>query len=100
MTLDQHKQKSQDLARLKFKEETKRVDRFFYILLLAHIPFALLMSFGYGTWKFVLSSSLIIAVLSSIGFQFGRGQYVLRILNALLLMTWSGILIQAQYGRI
>lgn len=95
-----HKQSIQDLARLKFKEETTKVDRFFYILLLAHIPFAFLLSVEYGTWKFVLKSSIIIAILSTIGFLFLRGLYILRILNAVLIMAWSGILIQSQFGRI
>ncbi|TGK01635.1 chemotaxis protein [Leptospira selangorensis] len=100
MNPPQHKQSIEEIARLKFREETKKVDRFFYFLLMAHIPFALLLSLEYGTWKFVLNSSITIATLASIGFFFLRGQYILRILNAVLIMAWSGILIQSQFGRI
>ncbi|TGL65761.1 methyl-accepting chemotaxis protein [Leptospira sarikeiensis] len=100
MNLPTQRQNTIESAKIKFKEETKKADLFFYLLLLAHIPFALLLSIEYGTWKFVLNSSVAIGVLASFGFLFLRGDYSLRILNSVLLMSWSGILIQSQFGRI
>ncbi|TGK05623.1 chemotaxis protein [Leptospira langatensis] len=88
------------LARLKFSEETKKVDRFFFILLFAHIPPAFLFSLEYGTWKFVLNASLAIGISAGIGFLLLRGHYLLRLLNSLLIMTWSAVFIQSQFGRV
>lgn len=89
-----------EAAKEKFRIETRKVDFFFYILLLSHIPFAFITSIGFGTWQFVATSSFLISFSATMGFLFLRSHYILRLLNSVLLLVWSGVLIQAQYGRI
>ncbi|TGK59940.1 chemotaxis protein [Leptospira wolffii] len=96
MTPPQIKKSAESL----FHEETRKVDRFFYLLLLSHVPAAFLFSLQYGTWKFVMGSSIAISTSATFGFLFFRGKYFLRLLNAILIMIWSAVFIQSQYGRI
>ncbi|MFB5652877.1 methyl-accepting chemotaxis protein [Leptospira wolffii] len=96
MTPPQIQKSAEDL----FEIETKKVDRFFYLLLLAHVPAAFLFSLQYGTWKFVMGSSIAISISATFGFLFFRGRYFLRLLNSVLIMIWSAVFIQSQYGRI
>ncbi|EQA43794.1 methyl-accepting chemotaxis protein signaling domain protein [Leptospira broomii serovar Hurstbridge str. 5399] len=88
------------IAQTQFDREIKKVDRFFYILLLAHIPVVFLFSIKFGSWKFVAVSSIVITVSATIGFLLLRGHYLLRLLNSVLIMLWSAVLIQSQYGSI
>ncbi|RHX89116.1 methyl-accepting chemotaxis protein [Leptospira stimsonii] len=84
----------------KLRTEMKSADRFIWILLLAHIPAAVLFSIGFGTWKFALYSSLVLGIAGTLNYISFRGTLFSRILNALLLMIFSGIFIQSELGRI
>ncbi|MBM9576123.1 chemotaxis protein [Leptospira sp. 201903070] len=87
-------------AQEKLNAEMKAADRFIWILLLAHIPAAVLFSIGYGTWEFALYSSLVLGVAGTFNYISFRGTLFSRILNSLLLMLYSGIFIQSEFGRI
>ncbi|EPG76385.1 methyl-accepting chemotaxis protein signaling domain protein [Leptospira fainei serovar Hurstbridge str. BUT 6] len=88
------------IAQTQFDQEIEKVDRFFYILLLSHIPVVFLFSIKFGSWKFVAVSSIFITISATIGFLLLRGHYSLRFLNSILIMLWSAVLIQSQYGSI
>ncbi|AOP36466.1 hypothetical protein A0128_20860 [Leptospira tipperaryensis] len=89
-----------DSAKEKLGAEMKSADRFIWILLLAHIPAAVLLSLGFGTWEFALYSSLALGIAGTVNFVSFRGTLFSRVLNSLLLMLYSGIFIQSEFGRI
>lgn len=90
----------EEKAKAKLQSEFRSVDRFIWLLLLAHIPAALLFSIGFGTWKFALYSSSIVGVAATVNFIAFRGTTFSRILNSIFLMIFSGIFIQSEFGRI
>ncbi|TGK33828.1 chemotaxis protein [Leptospira gomenensis] len=87
-------------AKGKLREEYRFADRFIWILLLAHVPASLLFTIGFGTWKFALYSSLIVAIAATLNFFAFRGTVLSRILNSIFLMLFSVIFIQSEFGRI
>ncbi|MDV6237374.1 methyl-accepting chemotaxis protein [Leptospira ellisii] len=87
-------------AKSKLREEYRSADRFIWILLLAHVPASLLFSLGFGTWKFALYSSSVVAVAATLNFFAFRGTVLSRVLNSIFLMIFSGIFIQSEFGRI
>lgn len=82
-------------------EIRERSDRQMWIILLAHVPVVgLLVPMGYGTTTFAMVASLLVGGLATAGFFAMRGTRALSALFAICLMLFSGIMIQAQMGRI
>lgn len=79
----------------------KKADRFMLCILWAHLPIAgFLVPYSYGTWKEGLISSLFINTIGTISYLTSRGTFPHRLLNGLLLLSYSVVLISIQYGRI
>ena len=83
-----------------YKKECEKYDKLFLILFLIHIPVAFALSLGYGTGLITLISSLILTGFAYIVYLVGRGMRYTRLVNAVILMLFSGIFIIAQLGRI
>ena len=83
-----------------YKKECEKYDKLFLILFLVHIPVAFALSLGYGTGLITLISSLILTGLACMVYFVGRGMRYTRLVNAVILMLFSGIFIFAQLGRI
>jgi PAS domain S-box-containing protein len=80
---------------------THKADRFMLYMLWAHLPIAsFLAPYSYGTWKEGLIASLFINIIGTISYFISRGTFAHRLLNGLLLLSYSVILISVQYGRI
>ncbi len=78
-----------------------KADKFMLYILWAHIPFAgILAPYTYGTWKEGLIASLFLSLVGTISYLTSRGTFAHRLLNGLLLLSYSVILISVQYGRI
>ncbi len=85
----------------RFEEETRRVDRFLFLLLLAHAPVAVfVVPYGYGTMHLGAAGAGAITILAAAGFLLLRGSVFLRVLNAILLMSYSALFVLCQLGRI
>lgn len=84
----------------RYKEDKIKSDQFLYILLLLHVPACVALSYSYGTWKLVLFFGLALGAIASILYFFFKGTNVSRIGFAVILMLFSGVMIQAQLGRI
>ena len=62
-------------------------DKFFLMLLWAHVPFSwLVVPYGYGTEKEGLILSLILASLGTLSYIFSRGTFLHRLLNGIILI--------------
>jgi len=82
-------------------ETTARYDRLLIIALLAHVPVVgALVPIGYGTHLFAGVAALVVGAIAIAGYLSLRGTPLFAVLSAALLMTFSAIMIQAQYGRI
>lgn len=81
-------------------ESLLRYDKILYIILLAHLPIIMfLVPIGFGTSTFALTASLIVAIISSLAYFLLRGTPAFGVIAAIMLMTLSAIMIQAQLGR-
>ena len=80
--------------------EQLRNDKFYLYILIAHLPFAVIFSFGYGTWLFALLASLVLVLLSLGTYLLKKGSSITRILFGVYTMLFSAIFIQTQLGRI
>lgn len=81
--------------------ETARYDRMMLMVLIAHLPVVGgLVPIGYGTHLFAAVASALTTGLAVFGYRMLRGTPAFAVLAAALLMTYSAIMIQAQYGRI
>jgi methyl-accepting chemotaxis protein len=83
-----------------YKKECEKYDKLFLILFLIHIPVALALSLGYGTWLITLISSFVLTGFAAIFYFTARGSRFTRIMNSVILMLFSGVFIFAQLGRI
>lgn len=81
-------------------ERRKKIDVFFFWVLLLHTPVLFAFSIGYGSTFLVTMGGLIVSAVSFLFFKLFRGQAVLRIWNAIAVMLFSALFIQAQAGRI
>jgi PAS domain S-box-containing protein len=78
-----------------------KADRFMLFMLWVHLPFAgFFASYSYGTWKEGLVTSLIINIIGTISYIISRGTFGHRLLNGLLLLSYSIVLISVQHGRL
>ncbi|WP_026972526.1 methyl-accepting chemotaxis protein [Aliagarivorans marinus] len=74
-------------------------DKFVYYILLAHFPVVgLLIPIGYGSFGFALIMSLVITIIASLAYFNYRGTRIASCCNAMLLMLYSAVMIQAQLG--
>jgi len=81
--------------------ERQKIDKLMYIILLAHLPFTLFLApWGYETHTFAAVSSILLAVLVSVGYFLNKGTRGFSIIVAIAFMLNSAILIQSQLGRI
>ena len=88
---------SNDLAR----EQRLTTDKQMLIILLAHVPVvSLLVPWGYGTYSFAITASLIVGVLALVGYFMLKGRRACSALLGACLMVFSAIMIQSQMGRI
>ncbi len=79
----------------------EKADRFMLYILWGHLPIAgILVPLSYGTWKEGLIASLFLNIIGTISYIFSKGSFGHRILNGLLLLSYSVVLISLQYGRI
>lgn len=81
-------------------QRQKKVDTFFVWAILAHVPLVFFLSLGYGATFVVTCSAILFAVLSFLFYYLFRGSFFLRAWNGAVLMMFSALLIQAQFGRI
>lgn len=82
-------------------EKLLRNDKILFILLLAHLPVTMfLIPLGYGTSGFAIIASMLVAVIAAAAYFFVRGTMMFGVIAAILLMTFSAIMIQSQLGRI
>ncbi len=82
-------------------EVRERTDRQMLLLLLAHIPVVgLLVPLGYDTALFAVLAAIVVGAIGLVGFYTLRGSRALSCLNAVCLMLFSAVMIQAQLGRI
>lgn len=78
-----------------------KADKFLLIMLWAHFPIAtFLIPYGYGTTFEGFIGSLIICLIGSVSYYISKGTLAHRILNGLLLMSFSIVFIALQYGRV
>ena len=84
----------------RYFQESEKNDKFFIILFALHIPIALLLTIGFGTWLVVLVLSLVNFFLALFAFLFFRGTRTSRIIFGFVALTFSTIFIIAQLGRI
>lgn len=92
---------AQQAPALKLHAEMRKVDTFMLLLLLAHIPFGgFIIPYGYGTMHIGIAGTAGITLLALLGFWILRGTLSLRILNAILLMSYSALFVTCQLGRI
>ena len=82
------------------RNENEIFDKIFITIFSIHIPVAVFLSLGYGTWITTIISSVIVTLIALVGFLFFKGTRISRILNAISIMLFSGIFIFAQLGRI
>ena len=76
-------------------------DRLVYLILLAHLPVVMfLVPIGFGTSAFAIAASLAIGAVASIAYATLRGRAMFGIIAGILLMAFSAVMIQAQYGRL
>ncbi len=84
-----------------FTKLTEKADRFMLIMLWAHLPIVgFVAPYSYGTWKEGLLASSIICGVGTISYIISKGTFAHRLLNAILLLSYSVVLISIQYGRI
>lgn len=84
-----------------FENLTLKADRFFLLLIWAHLPFsAFIIPYYYGTWKQGLISGLVLAIFATISYMFSKGTFFHRLLNGIILISFSIIFITLQFGRI
>ncbi|MCP5513650.1 MAG: hypothetical protein H7A24_17305 [Leptospiraceae bacterium] len=78
-----------------------RIDKFFLYTLILHLPFAyFIFPFGYGTYLQGFIGGTFAILIAILSFYFLAGTKYLRIINGVLLMYFSALFIQLQYGRI
>jgi methyl-accepting chemotaxis protein len=78
-------------------------DRWFLIALIAHAPFAALLGFLLSAdqgWLHILSEAAAPAVLACIAYSLFHGQRTFRVVGAVLLMTYSGVIIHLGAGMV
>ncbi len=76
-------------------------DRLVFIILMLHLPVVMfLVPIGYDTSGFVIGASLVIGLVAGLGYFFTRGRPVFGIIAGILLMSFSAVMIQAQFGRL
>jgi methyl-accepting chemotaxis protein len=84
----------------RYFQESEKNDKFFIILFAIHIPIALLLTIGFGTWLVVLVLSSVNFFFALVAFLFLRGTRGSRIIFGFVALTFSTIFIIAQLGRI
>ncbi|BEU02385.1 methyl-accepting chemotaxis protein [Agarivorans sp. OAG1] len=70
-------------------------------ILLAHLPVVgLLVPIGYASHSFALTMSVLISIVALLNYTYMRGTRLSSCINAMLLMVYSMVMIQAQLGRL
>ena len=83
------------------RKEMMRMDRYVVYLILLHWPVtALLAPIGYGTHLLGAVGGGGLTLLGAVGYRTISGTRALRILNALILLSFSSLMITQTYGRI
>ncbi len=83
------------------QQKLLRNDKILFYILLAHLPFTMfLVPIGYGTSGFAVTASLMVGILAAFSYVLLKGKRGFSVIAAVLLMTLSAIMIQAQFGRI
>lgn len=76
-------------------------DKLVFIILMLHLPVVMfLVPIGFGSSKFAIIASLLIGTVAGIGYYLTRGTAAFGILAATLFMSFSAVMIQAQFGRL
>ena len=79
----------------------RRYDRLVFLILMLHLPVVMfLVPIGYDTSAFAIGASLVIGIVAGLGYFFTRGTPVFGIVAGILLMTFSAVMIQSQFGRL
>lgn len=84
----------------KFKLSISKADKGVFYLILLHLPITLVFSYGYGTFYIALAGSVFLNILAFIAYLIMKGARTLRIINGIILLSYSILLIQIQMGRI
>ena len=83
------------------RAEMQRMDRYMLILILIHwLPAALFVPMGYGTHLLGAAGGAILCAVAAIGYRVMRGTRTLRILNGLVLLSFSTLFITQTLGRL
>ncbi len=83
------------------QELVNDADRFMLGMLWLHLPLAsFIVPYSYGTWRESLLASLFLCLIGTVSYIFLKGTFLHRLLNGILLLSYSIILISAQFGRI
>jgi len=83
------------------KQSALRNDKIVFILLMAHLPVVMfLVPIGYGTDTFAITAGVLAGAISAISYFSLRGTPLFGIISAIMLMSFSAIMIQTQLGRI
>lgn len=78
-----------------------RYDKIVFMILMAHLPVVMfLVPMGYGTSGFAITAGLLAGALTTTAYFLLRGTAAFSVVAAIMLMTFSAIMIQAQLGRI
>ncbi len=76
-------------------------DKLMLAILLAHLPVLMFVApIGYGTMSFAIVSSIILGVITGLGYVLLKGTRFFGAMAGAVLMLMSAILIQTQLGRI
>ena len=82
-------------------ERLLQYDRLVFAILMLHLPVIMfLVPIGYDTSTFAISASLVMGAIAGLGYFVARGRPAFGIIAGVLLMGFSAVMIQSQFGRL
>ncbi len=78
-----------------------KYDRLVFAILMLHLPIVMfLVPIGFGSSAFAIAGSLVIGALAVLAYLAARGRPIFGVVAGVLLMGFSAVMIQAQFGRL
>lgn len=78
-----------------------KYDKLIFAILMFHVPVVMfLVPIGFGTSKFAIIATLLLGAISACAYLLTRGRPVFGIIAGIVLMGFSAVMIQAQFGRL
>lgn len=82
-------------------DKLSKYDKLVFIIIMLHLPVVMfLVPMGFGTSTFAIVGSLILGAITGLGYFMSRGKPVFGILAGVILMGFSAVMIQSQFGRL